>query len=155
VVDTTPSIAWQDISEARSLAKSQGKDIFIFVHAPWCPKCEAMKTTTLKDADLIAKINTHFIPVMHNAQESKEIVWEGETYRNPNYDSSKGSNEVNSYHELTYKIGAESIPNILVMDQSLNTLTSIQGLQDENKMKYLLSNSTGRFDYILKRTGSK
>jgi len=43
----TPHIEWQEISRAGELAKAQGKDIFVFVYAPWCPKCEAMKMEAL------------------------------------------------------------------------------------------------------------
>lgn len=149
-VEVKPAeISWYDLTEARDLATKQGKDIFLFVHAPWCPKCEAFKSGVFIDEELINILDTHFIPVMLNAQESKDITWEGEVFSNPNYDASKAFEEPNSYHELIYKLGAESIPNILVLDQSLNNIGSLLGLHDADRLKWYLSNTTGRYYYKL------
>jgi len=149
-VDVSKDIVWHNITDAKELATKEGKDIFLFAHAPWCPKCEEYQTSIFKDPELINKLNTHFISVKFNTQETKEIVWEGKSYTNANYDHSKGVKEVNNYHDLNFEIGVETIPNILVMDQDLNTLSSIQGLQDANRLKWQLSNATGRFYYMLK-----
>lgn len=140
-------IKWQDISTAKDLASNQGKDLFIFVHAPWCPKCEAYKTDVFKDPELIELINKHFIPVSLDAQANKDIIWEGKTYSNPNYDTSLDPKAQNAYHELVYQIGAEAIPNLLIFDKSLNNIGKLLGLYEAERVKWYLGNTTGRFQY--------
>jgi thioredoxin-related protein len=153
VMEEKPTIEWYDITEARELATNKGKDIFLFVHAPWCPKCDAYINGIFIDEELVAILNTHFVPVMLNVQESENIIWEGEVYSNPNYDHTKDYKEANSHHELVYELGAESIPNILIIDQSLNTIGSLLGLYEIDRLKWYLSNTTGRFYY--KMNGKK
>ena len=140
-----PEIAWQEISQAGELAKAQGKDIFVFVYAPWCPKCEAMKMEAFVDKEFTEIVNTHFIPIKINAQESEEIVWGGESLGNPNFDHSKEFTDQNSYHEIVSKIGAESIPNVVVLDYNLNNFASILGLRDAKTLTSWLKINTHRF----------
>jgi len=100
---------------------------------------------SLIDKDFTKIINTHFIPVQINAQESKEIVWGGETLGNPNFDHSREFTDRNSYHEIVNKIGAESIPNVVVLDYNLNNFASILGLRDAKTLTSWLKVNTHRF----------
>lgn len=146
-----PGIQWTEATEAMDAAAAQGKDIFMFVYAPWCPKCEEFNASTFKDEALINSLNTHFVNVKLNAQGAEDIVWGGKTYSNPNYDKSKTFEQPNSYHELPIALGAEAIPNVLVMDQSANVLSSLQGLREANQLNWLVGNASGRYSVKYKR----
>lgn len=140
-----PTLNWQDISQAQAMATEQQKDIFVFVYAPWCPKCEAMRLDAFQNDELINVINTHFIPVQINAQENKDILFKGRTFSNPEFDATRAFTDQNSYHEILYEIGAESIPNVVVLDKNVNNIGSILGLRDPKILRSFLSNTTGRF----------
>lgn len=147
-----PSLVnWKSIEKATQLATKEAKDVFVFFYTPWCPKCENLKKTTFVDPQVVEVLNTHFVPVMFNAQESKSVSWNGKNFANPNYDHAKSSNDKNSYHELCFELGAEAIPSMIVLDASLNNLSTILGYKDSNRLLWSLADATGRFDYKLKR----
>jgi len=136
--NSTTEINWMTIEEAEKATKSNPKDIYVMVYADWCPKCEKFNTTTYKDPKVIKDLNENFYPVKLNAQESKEIMFNGKKYGNPNFDASKGKMDRNSYHELLFEIDAKSIPSIVVLDKELNVTGSEMGYQEAGVLRSLL-----------------
>lgn len=149
VKDSVQAIKWYNPETAVEEASKQGKDLFVFLKTPWCPLCKKLHNTTFKNQNVIEALNQHFVSVMINAEDGKDIKWNGKTYSNPQYDNSKKQNEKNSYNQIVYELQVESIPSMLVMDKSLNTLQQIQGYKEFDKLLFLLADATGRFNYKL------
>lgn len=69
VLLTLAALAWGDIHWASSLegamalAKKENKKVMVVMTTSFCPWCRRLKTQTLKDPVLQAKISTNFIAV--------------------------------------------------------------------------------------------
>ena len=59
-----PEITWQPSSSTiYEEAKQQNKLVFLDLTAEWCQFCKKMDETTYRDAEVVAYINEHFLPV--------------------------------------------------------------------------------------------
>lgn len=57
-------VKWHtDPAAAREAAKSSGLPILVFVTSSACPYCVKLKDETLSDANIIAHIEQHFVPL--------------------------------------------------------------------------------------------
>ena len=60
----TPEISWRPSTAAiYAQAKQQNKLVFLDLTAEWCQFCKKMDETTYRDAEVVAYINKHFLPV--------------------------------------------------------------------------------------------
>ena len=66
------SIKWYSYDEGLELGKSQSKKLFIHFYADWCGYCAEMEKKTFKNPDVIASLNTHFIPIRVNFDRERE-----------------------------------------------------------------------------------
>ncbi|MCG9881139.1 MAG: DUF255 domain-containing protein [Bacteroidia bacterium] len=74
-------LKWYKWNEAYPLAQKDGKILLIDAYTDWCGWCKKMDRDTYSNADVIKKINKHFIPVKFNP-ELKELTYDidGQTY---------------------------------------------------------------------------
>lgn len=96
-------IAWvKDYSSAQHLAEGSGKPMLIFFSGKWCSPCRIMKRNVWADAQVEAKVNARFTPVMI---------------------------DVDDPHEASvlsrYRVGAT--PTTIITDAHGGVLTSVQG----------------------------
>lgn len=57
-----------DYKSALEKAKSSKKPIFVMVYATWCPHCNKMKSTVLKNPAVVDFFNTNYINVMMDGE---------------------------------------------------------------------------------------
>lgn len=57
-----------DYKSALEQSKISKKPIFVMVYATWCPHCNKMKSTVLKDPTIVAFFNTNYINVMMDGE---------------------------------------------------------------------------------------
>src|SRR6187402_1119352 len=57
-----------DYKLALEQSKTSKKPIFVMVYATWCPHCNKMKATVLKDPTVIEFFNTNYINVMMDGE---------------------------------------------------------------------------------------
>src|SRR6476619_8220068 len=57
-----------DYKLALELSKTSKKPIFVMVYATWCPHCNKMKATVLKDPAVIDFFNANYINVMMDGE---------------------------------------------------------------------------------------
>ena len=60
---TADTIAWKKYDEGLSLAKKKEKKVFLHFYASWCYYCKKMAEDTFGNAQIVAYINKHFVPV--------------------------------------------------------------------------------------------
>lgn len=70
--DTT-AVRWEDYSAALSMAKSDGKMLFVDIVADWCLPCREMDRTTYRDKVVANILNSRFHPVRLN-QDSRDTI---------------------------------------------------------------------------------
>ena len=57
-------IRWAaDYEDALARSRQTGKPVYLFISAPECPWCEKLERTTLKEPQVIAMLNSRFIPL--------------------------------------------------------------------------------------------
>lgn len=83
-----------------SLQQIQKKKIIVFIHTDWCQYCQKMKVTTFKNQEIIQSLNSDFYFIDFNAEEKRDIFFNGKTFKyQPN-----GNNI--GVHELALQLGA-------------------------------------------------
>lgn len=82
-----------------SLQKIQKRKIIVFIHTDWCKFCHAFKSQTLKNKDIIKKLNDNFYFIDFNAEEKRKIVFNNQTF----YLKPTGTNS--GIHELATELG--------------------------------------------------
>lgn len=74
-------IQWVSIEEADSLQeKNPEKPLFIDIYTDWCGWCKKMDKSTFMDEQIVAKINSDYIPVKLDAETKKDISFKGNTF---------------------------------------------------------------------------
>lgn len=131
---TKNRIEWLSWEEAIQRNKTQPKKIFIDIYTDWCGWCKRMDATTFKDKDVIDYMNKNFHAVKLDAEQRKNIVFNGHTFK---YIPSgrKG------YHELAaslldYKL---SFPSFVALDEKVRRITIIPGYKKANDLSNILS----------------
>ena len=57
-------VRWaEDYKQAQALSKQMNKPIYVFISAPECPWCEKFEKTTLKNPEVIQRLNSSFVAV--------------------------------------------------------------------------------------------
>ena len=75
VASNATQIAWQPSTAAiYAQAKQQNKLVFLDLTAEWCLFCKKMDETTYRDAEVVAYINEHFLPVRVSDEGEGELI---------------------------------------------------------------------------------
>ncbi len=125
------SIHWMSIQEAEKLNKKHPKKIIIDTYTDWCGWCKRLDATTWEDARIIDYLNKNYYAVKFNAETKDSIVFNGKVYHfNPNMRA----------NELAYNLlqGQLAYPTIIVMDESLTSLSVIPGYQAADPMNNII-----------------
>lgn len=64
-----------------SLQKIEKRNIAVFVHTDWCKYCQTMQNTTFKNDNVIKLLNEKFYFIDLNAEQKKDIVFNGRTFK--------------------------------------------------------------------------
>ena len=74
-------IKWTDLQEAQALNAKKPKKYFVDLYTDWCGYCKKMDRTTLRNAQLAQFLNARYYPVKFNAEQRKNIYWNGRMYK--------------------------------------------------------------------------
>ena len=64
-----------------SLQKIEKRNVVVFIHTDWCNYCQTMKNTTFKNDSIIHKLNNQFYFIDFLAEEKRNIVFNGRTFK--------------------------------------------------------------------------
>ena len=133
---TEKKINWVSIEEVQELNKEEPRKIFVDVYTSWCGPCKLMMKNTFTNPDLIDYVNEHYYAVKFNAESPDAIVFNGETYENPDYDPArKGRNGV---HQFARYMQVKAYPTIMYLDEELNFLAPDTGYKTAPQMELLM-----------------
>ena len=94
VVASAQEIKWMSMNDALAAQKKTPKKIFMDVYTTWCGPCRLLSEKTFKNKDLVKYINDNFYAVKFNAEGNEEVVYNGTTYKNNNYDPAKANTRI-------------------------------------------------------------
>jgi thioredoxin-related protein len=64
-----------------SLQKAEKRNVAVFIHTNWCKYCHTMQNTTLKNDSIIEQLKKKFYFINLNAEQKKDIVFNGHTFK--------------------------------------------------------------------------
>lgn len=68
-------IKWQtDLNAAHRLSQETDKPMLFVFGADWCTWCKKLEKSTLTDRDLVAYINSNFVPIHIDADKDPRVV---------------------------------------------------------------------------------
>ncbi len=74
VAFSEPAKWWYDYDKGITLAKGNGKKVFINFYADWCGFCRRMDMTTFKNPAVVDYLNKNFVPVKVNVDKEKRVA---------------------------------------------------------------------------------
>ncbi len=115
-------VKWMTFEEAVEKSKSENRKIFIDVYTSWCGWCKVMDKNTFTDPEIAKMLNEKFYPVKLDAEQTKDIVFRGTTFKF----IASGSN---GYHQLAAALlnNQMSYPNFVFLDEEFRIIPLIQG----------------------------
>lgn len=126
-------------AEAEKLMKETHKATVVFIYTDWCKYCETMKNTTLKDEKLMQLLNQEFNYVSLNAEQEKDILFSGHTFKY------KKNGNTTGHHELAEQLGAIdgklTYPVLCVISSDYEIVFQYQGFLSAEELQTVLSNS--------------
>jgi thioredoxin-related protein len=118
-----PSIDWSDLESAVKTARTTNKPVFVNVYADWCGYCRKMDQTTFRDAGVVSRLNTQFVPARLNGESSKKV--------------SLGKGTMTE-SEWAMRQGVEGFPALVVLDPKGRTLLLYPGFLEASQASMIL-----------------
>src|SRR5829696_2907486 len=72
VVRTVAWLPWGAAAFAR--ARDEGKRVLLAIAAPWSAACRVMDERCYSDAEIVAEINRHYVPVRVDADRRPDVA---------------------------------------------------------------------------------
>jgi uncharacterized protein YyaL (SSP411 family) len=91
------SLDWQEWNEGFIAANSQQKIALIDVYTDWCGWCKRMDKNTYENAQIIDKINSHFVPIKFNPEKKGNYVVGNDTFSGRQLEMALSQNKKSGY----------------------------------------------------------
>jgi thioredoxin-related protein len=130
-------INWMTMNEALSAQAKSPKKIMMDVYTKWCGPCKMLDKNTFQNADVVKYVNDNYYAVKFNAEGMEKINYKGQTFANPNYDSSK-ANSRNAQHQLAGALQITAYPTIVFFDENGDTLVPLPGYKTAPQLELYL-----------------
>lgn len=119
-----------------SLQIIEKRKIIVFIHTDWCKFCQAMKSKTFKNKEIIQQLNETFYFVDFNAEEKLAITFNSQQFRfNPS-----GNNS--GIHDLAIQLGTinnqVNYPVLCVLNERYEIVFQHTGFLSAKDFKLLL-----------------
>lgn len=135
------AVSWMSFEEAleenaaRAQAGLRPKKVYVDVYTDWCGWCKRLDATTFTNPEIVAYLNSVFLPVKLNAERTDTVRINDQVFVNPGNGSGKRST-----HQLAVTLlnGKMSYPSCTFLDEEGKTITVVPGYMDAPRMEALL-----------------
>ena len=131
-----------DFSQLESLQAQEARHTLVFLYTDWCRICAAMKKTTLKDAQVVEKLNSDFYFVPFNGEGKEEVVFLGKEF------VYKPNGLETGTHELAVQLatidGKVAYPSVVLLDEQYRIVFQHNAFMDSNQLLAVLNSATKR-----------
>ncbi|HAE13585.1 MAG: thioredoxin family protein [Chitinophagales bacterium] len=136
--EETTEIKWYSVNEALALHEKTGKKLFIDVYTNWCGPCKWLDQNTFHHPVIMDQLEKYYIPVKFNAEGNDTIVFNGNTFVNPNPEAGPRR----SIHQFTQYIASTergiSYPTMVFLNEQLEMIQPITGALGPDQMEPIL-----------------
>jgi len=141
-----PAIKWYSFEDGVAAVQKTKKKMFVDVYTDWCGWCKKIDASTFQDPDVVKYMNDHFVAVKLDAEQDKEILFNGYTYKLlPS--TRKGTHEL----ALSLLKGNASYPSFVFMDQDLKRIRISPGFKQApqflNELKFAKEEAYRKLPY--------
>ncbi len=134
-------IAWMSFEEAlqenalRAQAGLSPKKVYIDVYTDWCGWCKRLDATSFANPEIIAYVNSMFLPVKLNAERTDTVRINDQVFVNPGAGPGRRGT-----HQLAATLlnGQMSYPTCTFLDEQGKTITVVPGYMDAAGLEVLL-----------------
>ncbi|HEY8403416.1 MAG TPA: thioredoxin fold domain-containing protein [Flavobacteriales bacterium] len=130
------TVNWLTLEEALALQKKNPKPIMMDVYTTWCGPCKMLDKNTFQDPRVAKYLNENYYSVKFNAEGPDTVVYQGVTYKNPNYQPNQPGR--NGVHEFTIALGVNSYPTIFFLDKTGQPLMPLVGYRTPAQIELYL-----------------
>jgi thioredoxin-related protein len=143
-------INWMTMNEALAAQEGNPKKILMDVYTTWCGPCKMMDRNTFSNKEVIDYINDNYYAVKFNAEGTEEIIFEGFTYTNPNYQ--EGRKGRNTTHFFADALKLSGYPSLVFFGSDGKLIQAIPGYKSPSQVEIYLK-MIGTDDYLKVVTG--
>lgn len=94
---TQGTLEWKDWNEGFPKASSEQKIALIDVYTDWCGWCKRMDKNTYSNAEIINKINEHFVPIKFNPEKKGDYIVGTDTFSGRQLEAAMSQNKRSGY----------------------------------------------------------
>jgi thioredoxin-related protein len=106
---TTP-VTWVAFTEGMTKAQAENKKVLLSVYTDWCTWCKKMDSEVYTDAQVEELLNEKFVAIKLNAESSKTLQYDNNTYTNADFSRALGI----SGYPATVFFGSDTKPITLL-----------------------------------------
>ncbi|SDS41684.1 thioredoxin fold domain-containing protein [Gramella sp. MAR_2010_147] len=137
-INAQNEIKWIGFEELEDSLKSEIKPVVIYFYTDWCVYCKKMDRNAFKDQEIISSINEKYYAVKMNAESTKTINFEGQTFTNE-----QSKTKRNGIHQIPLMLASRkdkpvSFPVVMVLDTDFRVRKKSHEYLTSEKMKLLI-----------------
>lgn len=111
--------------QVQELQKNNPKWQIILVHTQWCKYCKAMENTTFRNKKVVSLLNEKFYFTSFDAEEKREISFNGKTFRYQPSGKNTGTHQLNDH--LSNGKNQEVYPRLVFLSPNGEKMYFIEG----------------------------
>ena len=125
-------------SEVEKIYRQNPKPIVVFISTDWCKICHGMKTTSLKNKEVIKLLNKKFYFIKLNGEEKEDITFLEKTF------VYKPTGTNTGVHELANELAADvkkriAYPTTTILNSNFEIDAQFIGFYNSKKLKRILT----------------
>lgn len=136
VVSQAQEVEWMSMNEALEAQKKDPKKIMMDAYTTWCGPCKMLDRNTFSHPEVAAYINENYYPVKFNAEGNEEVIYEKQSFGNPNFDPNRTGR--NSQHQFATALNISGYPSIVFFDEEGKLIAPIVGYKSPQQLEMYL-----------------
>jgi len=122
--------------KADTLMREEARPLLIFLHAPWCRYCEAMKGLTFKNREIQQMLEEDFYFVSFDGESREKVVFGGQSFGFEPSGAGTGTHQL--ARQLGEVEGRLTYPTLVFVDPEYRILFSWNAFLPPDQLKEVL-----------------